>query len=295
MNFEYLPDGSIRLTQPHLIDQLISDLDLGDDWTTNPQTPTFATKILQRFEHDLPFDGPFEYRSVIGKLNFLEKSTRPDIAYAVHQCARFASDPKKSHGEAVKRIVKYLKGTRDQGLIFKPDATKSFECYVDADFCGNWNRETAEHDASTAKSRTGYVVTFAGCPVIWTSKLQAQIALSTTEAEYIALSQSLRDVIPMMQLLREVREQGYTTCSAVPRVHCKCFEDNAGALELAKTPKMRPRTKHINLTYHHFRDHVRNGDIKLYPISSNDQIADIFTKPLAQNLFLKLRSKLLKW
>jgi len=128
-------------------------------------------------------------------------------------------------------------------------------------------------------------------PLYWTSKLQTQIALSTTEAEYIALSQSL----PVMQLLAELRDLGHTTYSSEPRIHCKCFEDNAGALELARTPKMRPRTKHINLIYHHFREHVRNGNVKIYPIATSDQIADIFTKPLAQNLFLKLRKRLLQW
>ena len=99
----------------------------------------------------------------------------------------------------------------------------------------------------------------------------------------------------MMQLLAELRDLGHTTYSSEPRIHCKCFEDNAGALELAKTPKMRPRTKHINLIYHHFREHVRNGNVKIYPIATSDQIADIFTKPLAQNLFLKLRKRLLQW
>ena len=130
------------------------------------------------------------YRSVIGKLNFLEKSTRGDISYPVHQCARFASDPRASHAEAVKRIGRYLMGTKDKGVILDPKVN-SFECYVDADFCGNWNPETASDDPATAKSRTGYVIKYAGCPVIWQSKLQTEVTLSTTEAEYVALSAAL--------------------------------------------------------------------------------------------------------
>lgn len=106
---------------------------------------------------------------------------------------------------------------------------------------------TASDDPSTAKSCTRYVILFADCPIIWSSKLQTQIALSTTKAEYIALSQFLRDTIPLMQLLQEFKDKGFSTVSVIPKVHCKAFEDNSGTLELAKVPKLRPRTKHINI------------------------------------------------
>ena len=146
----------------------------------------------------------FNYRSIIGKLNYLEKSTRPDIAYAVYQLARYSSQPKESHGEAVKWLVKYLKYTRNEGLIFDPSKNKNgLEVYADADFVGNWNRATAEHDFSTAKSRSGWIIFVHGCPIVWHSKLQTQIALSTCEAEYYSLSQSLREAIPVMNLLKE--------------------------------------------------------------------------------------------
>jgi hypothetical protein len=119
--------------------------------------------------------------------------------------------------------------------------------------------------------------------------------LSTTEAEYIALSQSLRDTIPIIQLLHEFKNNGFNVVSVVPRVHCKAFEDNSGALELARLPKLRPRTKHINIVYHHFRDFVRRGLIEVVPIKSSKQIGDLLTKPLSQNSFLYLRKKLLHW
>ena len=123
------------------------------------------------------------YRRVIGKLNFLEKSSRPDIAFAAHQCARFSSEPKTAHYDAVIHLAKYLQGTKDQGIILSPDTAKSFEAYADADFAGNWNKVTVMEDPSTAKSRTGYVITYANCPIIWGSKLQTCVALSTMEAE----------------------------------------------------------------------------------------------------------------
>jgi hypothetical protein len=219
-------------------------------------TLALASKILWRDETAPSFQGNFHYRSIIGKLNFLEKSTRPDIAYAVHQCARFCEDPKQTHDDAVLHLIKYLSATRDKGIILDPKHDQSFEVYADADFAGNWHKFTAHTDPSTAKSRSGYVILFAGCPIMWSSKLQTQIALSTTEAEYIALLQSLRDTIPLMQLLQEFKSKGFPTVSTVPKVHCKAFEDNSGALELARLPKLRPRTKHINVVYHHFRDFV---------------------------------------
>jgi hypothetical protein len=144
------------------------------------------------------FDGRFHYRAVVGKLDFLEKGSRPEIAYSVHQCARFSESPRESHAEAVLHICRYLMLTRQKGIILDPNDEKSFEVYADADFCGNWNRSTVMNDLSTAKSQTGYIISFAGCPITWASKLQTQIALSTTEAEYIALSQSLREVILMI-------------------------------------------------------------------------------------------------
>ena len=114
----------------------------------------------------------------------------------------------------------------------------AFECYTDADFMGLWNKETAEHDPSTAKSRTGYVILFAKCPLIWASKLQTEFALSSTESEYISLSTALRQVIPLMGLLQELKENDIVSDKFVPKIYCKAFEDNSGALELARTPKM---------------------------------------------------------
>jgi hypothetical protein len=172
---------------------------------------------------------------------------------------------------------------------YDPKRDQSIEVYADADFCGSWNKATAPQDISTAKSRTGYIINFVACPIVWTSKLQTQIALSTTEAEYTSLSQSLREAIPLMQLVKEIKEKGLATYSDVPKVYCKAFEDNSGALEIARTHKMRPRTKHINLVYHHFRSFVKKGLVVIWPIKTEDQPADIMTKPTARDLFLKHR------
>jgi hypothetical protein len=99
----------------------------------------------------------------------------------------------------LKRVPDQTSGdTRNDGIILRPVQDKSFEIFADADFVGNWHRITAPDDPSTAKSRSGYVINYAGCPIAWASKLQTIIALSSTEAEYVSLSEALRDTIPLM-------------------------------------------------------------------------------------------------
>ena len=296
VHFDHLPDNKIKLSQPHLIDQILDDVGISTRSTTkDPATPALSTRILQRNECEANFDGRFDYRSVVGKLNFLEKSTRPDIAYATHQIARFSSDPKKSHGAAVYHLARYLKATKGAGITMDPRRNASLECFCDADFCGQWSKTLAPKDAGTAKSRAGYVIFFAGCPIVWSSKLLTQVALSTTEAEYMAMSMALRSTVHIMQMLKELRKYEYHIYSTTPRVYCKCFEDNSGALEMARVPKLRPRTKHINTQYHWFRSFIRSGQIIVMAVKSSLQVADIFTKPLPVRQFVRHRKPLMNW
>ena len=122
---------------------------------------------------------------------------------AVHQCARFNNQLMLSHEWAIKKIAKYLKGTFGRGIVYHPDKTKGIECYVDADFTGGWSQADA-NNPENVMSRTGYNIYYAGCPVLWSSNLQTEIVLSTTETEYIALSSAMRDVIPFMFLMKEI-------------------------------------------------------------------------------------------
>ena len=110
---------------------------------------------------------------------------------------------------------------------------------------------------------------YSGCPLAWCSKLQTEIALSTTEAEYIALSQSLCKVIPLMQLLEELKEV-FPLHNPTPEVHCKVWEDNNGALYLAQNQKFSPRTKHIAIKYHHFREYVAKGKVSIHAIDTKE-------------------------
>ncbi len=251
--------------------------------------PAKVSKILHTHLDKPPFLLNFGCHSVIGKLNNLAQTTRPDIVYATHQLAKYSSNPREPHGEAVLYLICYLKKTWDLGTCLKPDRDKGFECYCDADFSGNWNNHLAPLDPSTAKSRSGWIIFYAGCPVIWASKLQTQVALSTTEAEFIAMSQSLWDVLPIMFLFQEICKKGFQVICTKPYVYCKVFEDNSSALELARLPKLCPHTKHINVCYHHFCKHVRNGLIKIFLGGTKNQIADALTKALSQNVFQQHR------
>jgi hypothetical protein len=287
-------DGSISLTQPQLIDSILKDLSMSQDNVKARRTPSLKTRVLHKDEEGTSFDNSFHYRSIIGKLNYLEKCTRPDLSYAVHQCARFSSNPKQSHALAVKYIARYLAGTREDGIVMKP-MQSGFECYVDASHAGDWKQQSAIDDPSTARSRTGYVIRFANCPLVWASKLQTEIALSTTEAEYIALSTSTREILPLLAMAKEAAKLKIISRIDPPVVLCKIFEDNQGAVEMANVPKMRPRTKHLNIKYHFFRQFVTKGILQVLHIAGEDQMADIFTKPLDLSSFVKHRRSITGW
>jgi hypothetical protein len=197
------------------------------------------------------------------------------------------------HGEAVKRIGRYLLGTREKGFIVRPDMQKSFECCVDADYCGNWDPLHSE-DPNSAKSRTGYIIMYHGCPILWASRLQSMFTLSTTEVEYVALSTTLRDVILVMYLLQEMQEHGYGV-EGTPSIKCKVFEDNSGAFEQAKTAKYRPRTRHINAAWHHFRSYVAKGLIQIHSVRTDWQLGGTFTKQVSKEDFVKFCRLIFGW
>ena len=193
IRIEKLGEHKFNLTQPGLINKVLSSSCME---SSKPVSTPAVTSALGQDIDGKSFSEKCDYASIVGMLMYLGQNTRPDIAFAVHQCARFTHSPKHSHAVAVKRIIRYLQGTKDKGMILHPDDSFKADCYVDADFAGLWGVEH-DQDPICVKSRTGYLVTYKNCPLHWASKLQSQIALSTMEAEYIALSQSMRDLIPL--------------------------------------------------------------------------------------------------
>ena len=283
--------GGFKLTQPGLIKRVIEATGLQD---ANPDhTPAANVPLGTDTEGEL-CNEDWEYASVVGMLMFLAQNSRPDIAFATHQCARFTHAPKASHAKAVKRIVRYLKGTSDKGIIMKPSGDLGVDCYVDADFAGLYGVEDSQ-DPICAKSRTGYVITLSDCPLMWASKMQSEISVATMEAEYCALSTSIRDLIPLRRLVREVCTALLGERAQKARMFSKVFEDNNGALALARAPSLTPRSKHYAIKYHFFKEYVRKGEIKLFKIETEKQLADIFTKGLVKDTFVKIRKLLMGW
>ena len=284
---------TVTLSQPYLIKRIIEVMGASINEANAKSTPSVYKEILHKDEEGPDRKLSWNYRSVVGMLNYLAASTRPDILFAVHQCARFAANPKLSHERAIKRIVRYLKGTPNGGIMLRPNPKEGIKCYVDADFAGGYCDETKD-DPISVYSRTGYVIFYFGCPVLWVSKLQSEISLSTVEAEYIALSAAMRDLIPFVDQVNELSKIFGENAPEI-ELHCTLFEDNNGALELATKPRYRPRTKHIAIKYHHFREKVQKGLISIKAIDTREQIADQFTKRLQVGIFQYLRSKLLGW
>lgn len=185
-------DDSIKLTQKGLIKRIIETLQIED--LPVKHAPAAAEPLVKDADGDPP-DGAYSYASAIGMLQYLQAHSRPDITYAVSQCARYVHQPRRSHEIALERIGQYLKSTMNEGLILRPSGFLNVDCFVDADFAGLWPYEDKQ-DPSCVKSRTGFVICISDCPVIWTSKLQPDIATSTMEAEYNALSMAMKSLLP---------------------------------------------------------------------------------------------------
>ena len=289
-------DGTMTLLQTGLTDRILAMLQLTDGVSNGCHTPS-ETQELGSCPHSPPYDGPWSYRSVIGMMLYLSANTRPDIAYAVHQCARYSANPTEAHAKGLKRIGRYLQSTRDKGMIINPKTNLKLDCSVDANFAGLWNVEDA-NDPACVRSRTGYVITLGDIPVVWSSKLQTEISLSTMQAEYVALSTAMRDLIPMRRLMTELCDV-YGIVRDEKSTMSTVWEDNNGALALANAdlPKMTPQSKYFATKYHWFRQYIgaSGGSVEVKRVCSKDQKADIFTKPLGPGKFPAARKMLLGW
>ncbi len=286
--------GLMELKQTGLIDRVIETLGLDIGTTSGKFTPAEAKPLVKDVAGD-PALGDFSYSSVVGMLLYLAGHTRPDIAYAVNCCARYMFCPRRSHELALKRIGRYLKATRDRGLVLNPSKELKIDCYPDADFAGMYGHEDSS-DPSCVKSRTGFVITVANCPVLWQSKLQTETALSTMEAEVIALAHCCRELFPIMDMVSLLGTKVGLPVSGTA-MNVSIHEDNAGALVLAETlpPQFTPRSKHYAIKTIWFREQIVLRGIRLLKIDTVEQLGDMFTKGLPRTTFEYLRRKLLGW
>jgi hypothetical protein len=200
--------------------------------------------------------------------------TRPDISFAVGQVSRHFNNPCLRDWKAVKRILRYLKGTKKLGLRYRRILIPDLCIYSDADFAG---------DVSTRRSTTGYISMWNGGVITWASQLQRCVARSTTEAEYIAASNATQEISWLHSILTELGVE----YSKPTILHI----DNQSAIKLICSQDFHKRTKHIDVRYHYIREHYINGDICPSYICSNQQIADMFTKSLPKKPFETLRDE----
>ena len=178
--------------------------------------------------------------------------------------------------------------------MFNPSKKLVVDCYADADFAGLWGHEEPQ-DPIFSRSINGFVVTFANCPLLWVSKLQTEIALSTLHSEYVALSHSVRALLPLKILIKEVIDNLGIDCENLKFVSSSTFyEENNGSIVVATSPWMTPTSKLVSVKYHWFRQHV-GKEFVIRKIESENQKADIFTKVLQVQIFLRIKKLLCGW
>ena len=199
------------------------------------------------------------YASAVGSLMYAMVSTIPDIAQAVGVVSRHLQNPGREHWAAVKWILRYLAGTTDYALCFGTNDL-SLQGFVDADHAG---------DMDTGRSTTGYVFTFSGAAVSWMSQLQKVVALSTTEAEYMAITEATKEIMWLQNYLEELH---------LPQDASTLWSDSQSAVHLAKNAAFHSRTRHINRRYHFIRDALRNEELQLKKINGSENPADMLTK-----------------
>jgi len=202
------------------------------------------------------------YVSAVGSLMYVMVCTRPDLSQALSMISRYMRDPGKDHWEVVKWVLRYIKGTMDVGLVFKKDSTSKHECirYINSDYAG---------DLDKRRSTTGYVFTLSQAPVSWRSILQSTIALSTTEAEYVAMTEVMKETIWLQELLDDLRID-----QDLLKINC----DSMSAIYLAKNHVYHARMKHIDVRFHFIREILNEGDIELLKIHTKENPTDMLTK-----------------
>lgn len=264
-------NNCIFISQEAYINKILKKFEMMDANTVKtPADPSEKLTCPTDNKQKLP------YRELVGSLLYLSIISRPDITYAVGIVSRYLDNYDESHWRAAKRILRYLKGTRSFGLLFCDNrANNGLVGYSDADYAG---------DIVTRRSTSGYVFLLNGNCVVWSSKRQSTVSLSTTEAEFIAANEASREAIWLRKLLSDIGRKcvGPTTL----------LMDNQSAIKLTRNPEFHCRSKHIDVRYQFICEKVRDGLIDTIYVNTNDQYADVFTKALSFVKFNLMRTKI---
>ncbi|KAI3788129.1 hypothetical protein L2E82_00811 [Cichorium intybus] len=221
-----------------------------------------------------PVADPTLFHSLAGGLQYLT-FTRPDISYVVQQICLFMHDPREPHLHALKRILRYIRGTLDYGLQLHPSTTTGLIAYSNADWGGC---------PVSRRSTNGYCIYLGDNLISWSSKRQPTVSRSSAETEYRGVANAVAETCWLRNLLREL----HCPLSKATIVYC----DNVSAVYLSTNPVQHQRTKHIEIDIHFVRDKLATGQIRVLHVPSTQQYADIFTKGLPTSLFTNFRSRL---
>jgi hypothetical protein len=212
------------------------------------------------------------YMKIVGSILYAAVVSRPDVAYAAQNLGRHMQSSNQDHMTAAKRVLRYLKGTKSMGLTFSGGIRGQLKGYSDSDWGG---------DLDTSRSTTGYLFMFGGGPVSWNSRLQPTVALSTSEAEYMALCATVMEATYLKQLLFDI---GIDQSKPIT-----IYEDNQSCIAMARNPINHSRTKHINIRFHYVREQVKKETIKLEYLPTEGQVADMLTKGLPKTRLMIIR------
>jgi len=215
-----------------------------------------------------------QYQAIIGSLLYLMIGTRPDIAFAVTRLAQFAANPSKEHMDRALYVCRYLAGSAHYELVYDGVSNKGLLAYCDSDYAGC---------TDTRRSITGFFVKLANGVVSWQSHAQKTVALSSTEAEYMALSDCSRQIVWIQSLLGEL---GFT------HTQTPIYGDNQGSMFIGSNPVQDRRTKHIDIRYHFIREKIVEGKVEVFFVQGDKNIADMLTKNLGNTKFSEFRSQL---
>ena len=215
-----------------------------------------------------------QFRSIVGGLQYLS-FTRPDISYSVNKVSQYMHQPTEKHWQAVKRILRYLRSTLTHGLLLHRSNTTQVSAYSDSDWASSLDDR---------KSTSGFCIFYSGNLISWASRKQRTVARSSTEAEYRALSSAVTELQWVLSLLKELQRP----TRDIPILWC----DNLSATYLTTTPIFHSRSKHLEIDFHYVRDQVSINMLQVKYLSSDDQLADVLTKPLMKSRFHHLKTKL---
>jgi len=227
---------------------------------------------LREEKEEEDFKDKVLFQQAVGSINFLAVCTRPDISFAVSQISKFMHQPKQTHWIALKRVFRYLKKTKDFKLFFS-EKQQNVHGFSDASFA---------NDSFDRKSHSGYVFFKNNGAISWKSKKQSIVALSTMEAEYIALSNALKEALSLQRMEKSVQIKNPGEQNPIT-----IFEDNQSAINTSNNLIRNDRSKHIDVRFHFIREKVANKEVQIKCCQSSNMVADILTKPLGKILFSK--------